>query len=85
MKQVMIRRGIDPEMRDHDAAIAAFHRQLAEVREVVPAKRPLVFAIGDGWVPLCDFLGLPVPDTPFPRLNDGDDFWSNFGGEPAQA
>ena len=21
----------------------------------------LVFAIGDGWAPLCNFLGVPVP------------------------
>lgn len=24
---------------------------------------------GDGWVALCGFLGLPVPDAPFPHLN----------------
>ncbi len=85
MKQVMIRRGIDPEMRDRDAAIAAFHRQFAEVRAAVPAERLLVFAVGDGWAPLCKFLRVPVPSEPFPRLNDGGDFWSRFGGEPAEA
>jgi hypothetical protein len=85
MKQVMIRRGIDPEMRDRDAAIAAFHRQLVEVRAAVPRERLLVFTVGDGWAPLCDFLGVPVPSTPFPRLNDGGDFWSRFGGEPTEA
>ncbi len=84
MKQVMIRRGIDPEMRDHDAAIAAFDRQLADVRAAVPADRLLVFAVGDGWAPLCDFLAVPVPETAFPRMNDAGDFWSRFGGEPAE-
>jgi hypothetical protein len=72
-------------LRDRDAAIAAFHRQLAEVRGAVPAERLLVFTVGDGWVPLCAFLGLPVPTTEFPILNDGADFWSRFGGEPAEA
>ena len=85
MKQVMIRRGIDPEMGDREAAIAAFDRQLAEVRAAVPPERLLVFAVGDGWAPLCDFLGVPVPETPFPRMNDGGDFWARFGGEPAEA
>jgi hypothetical protein len=85
MKQLMIRRGIDPEMRDRDAAIAAFHRRLAEVRAAVPAERLLVFTVGDGWAPLCDFLGVPVPDEPFPRLNDGGDFWARLGGEPLEA
>ena len=23
-----------------------------------------------GWRPLCEFLGVPEPDEPFPRLND---------------
>ncbi len=84
MKGVRIRQGID-QMDGRAAAIAAFHRQLAEVRAAVPAERLLVFAVGDGWTPLCAFLGVPVPDTPFPRLNDGGDFWSRFGGEPAEA
>ena len=26
--------------------------------------------VKDGWKPLCDFLGLPVPSVPFPRVND---------------
>ncbi len=77
------RRGID-QLRDRDTAIAAFHRQLAEVRAAVPPERLLVFAIGDGWAPLCDFLKVAVPDTPYPRLNDGDDFWLRFGAEPAE-
>ena len=84
MKGVRIRQGID-QMQDRDAAIAAFDRQLAEVRAAVPAERLLVFAVGDGWAPLCNFLQVPVPDTPFPRLNDGDDFWARFGGEPVEA
>lgn len=27
-----------------------------------------------GWEPLCAFLDVPVPDEPFPRVNDADDF-----------
>jgi hypothetical protein len=26
--------------------------------------------LSDGWEPLCKFLGKPVPDEPFPRVND---------------
>lgn len=29
------------------------------------------WAAGDGWPQLCDFLGLPVPDAPFPHANRG--------------
>ncbi len=24
----------------------------------------------EGWSPLCKFLDLPIPSTPFPRVND---------------
>jgi hypothetical protein len=45
-----------------------------EVKQAVPADRLLVWAAADGWEPLVDFLGLPVPDTPFPHLNDSQEF-----------
>jgi hypothetical protein len=30
----------------------------------------LVYDVKEGWGPLCDFLDVPVPDVPFPRVND---------------
>ena len=42
--------------------------------EVAP-ERLLVFDVADGWAPLCGFLGLPVPDEPFPRTNSLEEFW----------
>ena len=45
-----------------------------EVQENVPADRLLVWSVSDGWEPLCEFLGLPVPDQPFPHLNDSKVF-----------
>ena len=67
---------------DRDCAIAAYRRNNAAVREQVPADRLLVFHASDGWGPLCDFLDVPVPDTPFPRSHHRDEFWAHFGGEP---
>jgi hypothetical protein len=29
-----------------------------------------VFDVRQGWAPLCRFLEAPIPDEPFPRLND---------------
>ena len=40
----------------------------------VPADRLLVYRVSDGWGPLCEFLGVPVPDTPFPQVNSTEDF-----------
>jgi hypothetical protein len=41
-----------------------------EVKRTVPADRLLVWSVKEGWGPLCDFLELPVPEGPFPHLND---------------
>ncbi|RYP49703.1 hypothetical protein DL768_004639 [Monosporascus sp. mg162] len=42
------------------------------VRSIVPKEKLLEMKLGDGWAPLCEFLGVPVPDEPFPRANDTD-------------
>ncbi|XP_059093391.1 uncharacterized protein LOC131888530 [Tigriopus californicus] len=43
---------------------------ISEVKQVVPKGQLLEFEVKQGWEPLCQFLGLPVPDQPFPRAND---------------
>jgi hypothetical protein len=68
---------------DRDHVLAICRQRLADVTAAVPPERLLVFDVAEGWEPLCRFLGVPVPDTPFPHRNVKDDFWSNFGGEPA--
>lgn len=52
----------------------AMERYNAEVIATVPADRLLVWTAADGWEPLCEFLEVPVPDAPFPRLNDAKMF-----------
>lgn len=51
--------------------IETFHRHNERVRAVVPADRLLEFEVKQGWAPLCAFLDVPVPDGPFPHLNEG--------------
>jgi hypothetical protein len=41
-----------------------------DVRTAIPPDRLLVFTVTEGWAPLCRFLGVPVPATPFPNVND---------------
>jgi hypothetical protein len=59
---------------DRDHAIRVFEEHNAAVRREVPANRLLEFQVSDGWAPLCEFLGVPVPDEPFPRSNDSASF-----------
>ena len=44
------------------------------VKKNVPKDRLLVYELGSGWSPLCDFLGKEIPDEPFPWLNEGEEF-----------
>ena len=44
-----------------------------EVINTIPSERLLVFHPRDGWEPLCDFLEVPVPLEPFPRVNSRDE------------
>lgn len=52
----------------------------------LPPERLLVFHPKQGWDPLCAFLGVDVPDKPFPRVNSRDELGSaadEQGGIPA--
>lgn len=59
------------------AAIAVFEAHNAEVRRTIPAARLLVFQASQGWAPLCRFLGVPVPETPYPHVNEQGK-WQNI-------
>ena len=57
-----------------------------EVVETLPADRLLDFHPKMGWEPLCSFLGVDVPDVPFPRVNSRDELGAasdEQGGIPA--
>jgi hypothetical protein len=61
-------------IEDKDACIAAFKRHNAHVLETAPKDRLLVCEAKDGWAPICERLGLPVPEEPFPRANTKEEF-----------
>lgn len=52
------------------SATKYFEDWVESVKEFVPKDRLLVFEVKQGWKPLCEFLDVPIPDIPFPRLND---------------
>jgi Sulfotransferase domain len=78
---------LDPSLiaRDPDAAIAGFIAHNEEVVRLIAPERLLVFEVKSGWEPLCGFLGVPVPQAPFPRANSAEDFqdWIKTGRVPA--
>ena len=55
-----------------------YEEWVEEVKKTVPKEKLLVFEAKDGWQPLCEFLGVPTPDGPFPHLNDTATISNNF-------
>ena len=51
---------------------AQYEKHNALVVAQVPQESLLQFSALDGWEPLCAFLGKPVPDVPFPKVNDSE-------------
>ena len=70
----LLAREIGEEWDDRAAAEAYYERHNAAVRREAPADRLLDFRASDGWEPLCEALGLPVPDEPFPRVNTREEW-----------
>ncbi|RYP73164.1 hypothetical protein DL771_003800 [Monosporascus sp. 5C6A] len=71
MKKVLKERGEDADIGGSTTAnMLLAHNDW--VRSIVPKEKLLEMELGDGWAPLCEFLGVPVPDEPFPRANDAD-------------
>jgi hypothetical protein len=60
------------EDRDHAIDVYLAHNEY--VKRSVPAEQLLVFEAAQGWGPLCKFLGKPIPDEPYPRVNTTEEF-----------
>ena len=82
MKEMLwhtIWRLFDGQINDRDRCIEVYERHNAEVIAAIPADKLLVYKPGDGWDPLCNFLGRPVPSEHYPRLNDSAAFLEGIG------
>ncbi len=71
---VIARAGFHQGMSDDELA-AAFIAHNESVKAAIPAEQLLVFEAREGWEPLCEFLGAPLPDSPYPRTNNRSEFW----------
>lgn len=54
---------------DPVANAAAYERWVDMVRRTAPPERLLEWRARDGWAPLCEALGVAVPDEPLPHVN----------------
>jgi Sulfotransferase domain len=66
---------------DRAHCIAVYEAHNEAVKRTIPADRLLVYQASEEWEPLCRFLGVPVPDAPFPRANTSDEFKARRAAE----
>lgn len=73
--------GGDLHTREH--LIDIYTRHNDEVRRTIAPERLLEYRPGDGWEPLCAFLGVPVPETPYPKTNSTEEFQARVAARAA--
>lgn len=57
-----------------------YEARIEEIKAEIGPDRLTVWELGvDGWEPLAAMLGVEVPDEPFPRLHDTNEFRTEFG------
>ncbi|KAI8059208.1 hypothetical protein BC940DRAFT_314174 [Gongronella butleri] len=59
---------------DDEKMCELFRKHNQRIIDSIPAERLLIMNLGDGWEPLCKFLGKPIPDEPYPVTNSADEF-----------
>jgi hypothetical protein len=79
MARKLILHGVFHDRFDDEAhATAIYEAHNARVKREIPRERLLVYEPGQGWEPLCAFLGVAVPAQPYPKVNTTDDFLARF-------
>ncbi|CAE7552558.1 unnamed protein product [Symbiodinium pilosum] len=59
---------------NRDRCVASYREHVEKVKATIPPHRLLLLDFSNGWAPLSHFLGQPIPDQPFPYV---DDFFSD--------
>ncbi|KAK1985450.1 hypothetical protein LZ30DRAFT_779047 [Colletotrichum cereale] len=57
-------------------AVRVYENHNKTVKELIPPEKLLVINLEDGlgWEDICAFLGHDVPDAPYPRVNEAEEF-----------
>jgi hypothetical protein len=71
--QKTIWKNLGPHIHDRAFMTSYFDKHNAAVEAGAAKKRLLVYDVAQGWEPLCKFLGVPVPDSPFPKVNSREE------------
>lgn len=80
--RTLLRYRFSDQLDNPTAMMDAFVRHGDAVRQAIPSQRLLEWSPGDGWEPICERLGLNVPEDPFPRTNDTNQWRADLGMPP---
>jgi hypothetical protein len=75
---MLVEKEFGKNLKDKAAVIGYYNKRNEEVLATVPKERLLVFKAQEGWGPLCKFLNVPVPATPYPKSNTKAEFIQNI-------
>jgi hypothetical protein len=70
---------LENSLGDREKMKAYFNAWNQSVIDEAPPERLLVYRSGEGWEPLCDFLGVPLPAEPYPRVNSREEMTERTG------
>ena len=81
-RQLILHNSFGGRLDDKNHAIAVYQAHIKQVKAQLPPERLLIYQVIQGWLPLCDFLGCPVPDSPFPQVNSTEEFQARMHKSP---
>ena len=68
----------DGRMSEKDFVIGKYEKHNQAVIDEVPSSKLLIYEPGEGWEPLCQFLGCSQPSTDYPNVNSREEFSSRM-------
>jgi hypothetical protein len=78
MIQAMLTNTFTFDLKNKEACREAFESHYDKMRTQISTHRILEWQAGDGWEPICERLGIPIPDEPFPHTNTTEEFQSRL-------
>lgn len=84
-KKLILDTMFEGRFEDKDFAIQTYENHNKTIVQQIPSKQLLIFDVKDGWQPLCEFLEVPTPDSPFPKSNTRNEFQNRFSVIPPTA
>lgn len=73
-RKLVLEQTFGGRFEDRGYAISVYERHNREVQRTFSSSRLLVHEPTQGWAPLCEFLGKPLPGEPYPRVNTTEEF-----------